>query len=325
MEIINKAKVVLKVCLKNVILENFTRSNGKFFYSIEVTPKEGLKIDFNEFKVLPLFVDITWIKNQNLNFTPIKSSPAFELASKIKSSHVVNSITCYSLTDENLNEILSGSEVIRNFTILRGGKCKEWMKVKMIKYYWITDDVSVSQKFKFANELIAEVRNKTCGKNVTIFAAGNPEGHFESKSLDEDVQNLKRKVESGVDIILTQVNFSADAFIGFVKRCRGGGIDVPIIPGLYIPHNFSELNLILRITKASMEPKAYEKFKALKDNDEEFQKFSLAFMTKMIGDIQATSSEFIRGFHFFTMNNFTMIQKLIETVDVSEAWHAPIN
>lgn len=132
MEIINKLKVVSKVCLKKLILENFTQSNGKFFYSIEVTPKVGLKIDFNEFRLLPLFVDITWIKNHNLTFTPIKSSPAFELASNIESSHVVNSITCYRLTDDNLIEILSDSEMIRNFTILRGGKSSESMKVKMI-------------------------------------------------------------------------------------------------------------------------------------------------------------------------------------------------
>lgn len=322
MEIINKSKVVSKVYLKNVILKNFTQCNGKFFYSIEVTPKEGLKIDFNEFKVLPLFIDITWIDNQNLNFTPIKSSPSFELASKIDSSHVVNSITCNSLTDENLDEILSDSEMIRNFTILRGGKRRESMKVKMIKNFRrIADEVKASQKFKFANELIAEVRKKTdnAGKSVTIFAGGYPEGHLESKSLDEDVQNLKRKVESGVDIILTQVFFSADTFIEFVKRCRESGINVPIIPGLYIPYNFRELKMIFRITEVSMEPQIYEHFEKLKDNHEEFQKFSLTFVTKMVKDIQERSSEFILGFHFYSMNNFAMIQKLIETVDVSEA------
>jgi methylenetetrahydrofolate reductase (NADPH) len=131
---------------------------------------------------------------------------------------------------------------------------------------------------------------------------------------------LKRKVESGVDVILTQVVFSADKFIEFVNRCRKIGIssDIPIIPGLYIPHNFDELNLMLKITKVSMDSTAYEKFRSLKDDCEGFKDFSLSFMTKMIHDIQENSQEFIKGFHFFTLNNFEMVQRLINVIDFKE-------
>lgn len=121
MGIINKSKVIVEASLKRII-GSFSKANGKFFYSIEVTPKDGLKIDFNKFRVLPLFVDITWIGSQNLHFTPMKSAPAFELASEIRSSQVVNSITCYTLSDEKLDEILSISGGVTNYTILRGGE-----------------------------------------------------------------------------------------------------------------------------------------------------------------------------------------------------------
>lgn len=120
-EIVNKPKITSKVSLKFLIAENFTPNNGKFFFSIEVTPKTGLKLDFNEFKTLPLFVDINWIKDDNLK-VPINFSPAFEVAQKIKSSQVVNSFTCYNLTDDQIDEILDKSESIANFTILRGGE-----------------------------------------------------------------------------------------------------------------------------------------------------------------------------------------------------------
>lgn len=89
MKVINKkAKIETNISLKTLIREN--NEPGKFFYSIEVTPKPELELDFNDFDTLPLFVDITWLRDENLK-TPLKNSPAFELARKIKSSQVVNS------------------------------------------------------------------------------------------------------------------------------------------------------------------------------------------------------------------------------------------
>jgi methylenetetrahydrofolate reductase (NADPH) len=132
--------------------------------------------------------------------------------------------------------------------------------------------------------------------------------------------DLKRKVESGVDVILTQVVFSSVKFIEFVKQCRKIGIsnEIPIIPGLYIPHNLDELNLMLKITKVSMDSTVYENFRNLKDDSEGFKDFSLSFMSKMIHDIQGNSQEFIKGFHFFTLNNFEMVQRLINVIDFKE-------
>lgn len=119
---------------------------------------------------------------------------------------------------------------------------------------------------------------------------------------------------------MTQVVFSVAKFVEFVRKCREIEIssEVFIIPGLYIPFNFKELNLVLRITKVAMDPATYKKFEELKDDDEQFKKLSLAFMTNLIRGIQETSSEFIRGFHFFTMNHFEMIQSLVEFIDFSE-------
>ena len=120
-QVVNKLQVAREVPLKKIILDTFTPENGKFFYSIEVSPKEELHIDFNGFKTLPLFVDITWIKDINLT-QPLRKCPAFELARKIKSTHAVNSVTCFKMTRDYLEEILNDSDMIKNLTVLRGGK-----------------------------------------------------------------------------------------------------------------------------------------------------------------------------------------------------------
>lgn len=52
--------------LKKIIVNNFTKENGRFFYSFDLTPKDDLNIDIKELKYKPLFVDITWISDDNL-------------------------------------------------------------------------------------------------------------------------------------------------------------------------------------------------------------------------------------------------------------------
>lgn len=123
------------------------------------------------------------------------------------------------------------------------------------------------------------------------------------------------KVDAGVDVILTQIVFSADKFVEFVTICRQIGIQVPILPGLYIPHNYKELKRIIQITKIQMPEEIYQHFKSRRENDEEFKKFSINWMMTVLKDIKQKSPEFIAGYHFFTMNNLEMIQKCIQLID----------
>lgn len=40
------------------------------------------------------------------------------------------------------------------------------------------------------------------------------------------------QVDAGADFVVTQFFYDTEAYLGYVKRCRGVGIDCPIIPGI---------------------------------------------------------------------------------------------
>jgi len=65
-----------------------------------------------------------------------------------------------------------------------------------------------------------------------VGVAGYPEKHSEAVSLDEDIANLRRKVDAGASYVVTQLSFDNRKILSFIERCRAAGIAVPIIPGI---------------------------------------------------------------------------------------------
>lgn len=164
--------------------------------------------------------------------------------------------------------------------------------------------------------MIKDIRRKTekHKDDITIFGACFPE----TRDIARDMKVLREKIDSGVDVLLTQLIFGSEKFCEFVKTCRNEGITIPIIPGLYIPYNFNELQSVSKITRAEMPPEYYEKFEKYRDDPENFQSLGLSFTSKIIREIQENSSEHIPGYHFFSMNNMTMINKMIEIIKFSD-------
>lgn len=95
------------------------------FFSFEVTPSadgnDDLVTKIEEMENLPLFISISWLRDDNL-MSQISAAPAITLTNRMnKYANIVNSITCYKMTDELLDQILE-CENVRNLLILRGGK-----------------------------------------------------------------------------------------------------------------------------------------------------------------------------------------------------------
>ena len=75
--------------------------------------------------------------------------------------------------------------------------------------------------FKHARDLVEHIRSRY---DFSMAVAGYPEKHPEAASADDDLRNLRAKVDAGGDWVITQLFFDNRRYFEFVERARAAGI-----------------------------------------------------------------------------------------------------
>ena len=102
--------------------------------------------------------------------------------------------------------------------------------------------------FAYANELVDFIRQQLPEMGIAV--GGYPETHQEATSPEDDLRHLKRKVDAGADVIITQLFFDNRDFFDFRERCEKIGIGVPIVPGLLPVTNGGQIQRIASLCGA---------------------------------------------------------------------------
>ena len=153
-----------------------------------------------------------------------------------------------------------------------------------------------SRDFTYASELVTEIKRHG---DFCIGAACYPEGHVECESMERDLNNLKAKVDCGVDFLTTQMFFDNTAFYSFMFRALKKNINVPIIAGIMPMTNSAQIVRSCKLSGATLPTRFRRIADKFGDDPEAMKQAGIAYATEQIIDLIANG---VRGIHLYTMN-----------------------
>ncbi|MCQ2608205.1 MAG: methylenetetrahydrofolate reductase [Bacteroidales bacterium] len=243
-------------------IANIIKNSNKPLFSFEVLPPlkgKGLEGIFGTIDPLlefnPQFINITTHCEQyDKNGKRTRKRPGtVAVAATIKNKYnipVVPHILCGGFTREETEYVLIDLDYlgIENLLVLRGdGRNKENYQPEVGGNRYAVDLLRQINDMNHGKYIDDEQPNSSAATNFHCGVAGYPEKHYSATSLDEDILNLKAKVDAGAQYIVTQMFFDNQKYYDFVEKCRNVGITVPIIPGIKPIGFMSQVDVLPKI------------------------------------------------------------------------------
>jgi len=231
---------------------------------------------------------------------------SLEIAARVKNEfkrEVLAHLTCVNSTQADIEAILDAFQErnIENVLALRGDP-PEGQAV-------FTPAVG---GFRYASDLVSFVKRRD---SFAIGVAGYPEGHPEAPSWEEDLRNLKRKVDAGADFIITQLFFRNEDFFHFRDKAYALGIRVPIVPGIWPILNYRQIKRIVALCGATIPSRLGDKLEKLKDKCEEIEKYGIEYAVRQADELLAAE---VAGLHIYSMNRSHPARRIVMNLSLSE-------
>jgi methylenetetrahydrofolate reductase (NADPH) len=265
---------------------------GKFGLSFELFPPKtppGVANLFQHVARLvefgPSFITCTYGAGGSTQETTL------EIVSRVRREFklpVATHLTCVGRTVAQLRDYLRAAREsdIENVVALRGDPPRG-----------VTEFRPVEGGLRHANELVSLIRGEFSELGIAV--AGYPETHQEAPSPEADLANLKRKVDCGADVVITQLFYDNDDFFRFRDRCRSAGIGVPIVPGLLPVTNFAQIQRITSLCGATLPEEFVGRLEAAGDDADAQFATGVEFARRQT---QGLIDAGVPGIHFYVLN-----------------------
>ena len=224
-------------------------------------------------------------------------SGTIEMASHIKNnlgSEVLAHLTCVGSKKTEIDSFLEEAKKhnIKNIMALRGDIPQG-------------EDESIYERgdYRYASDLVRGIRG--AHKDISIGAAFYPETHY------EDLVHLKKKVDEGVDFLISQVCFDNRMFVDFREKAEKLDIKVPLVAGIMPITNAAQIKRIVQLCKSSI-PSGLEKIlDKYGSNPESMKKAGIIYATEQIIELLSYG---IRGIHLYTMNKTDTTEEIMNNI-----------
>ncbi len=285
---------------------DYFKNNAAPVISLELYPpktERGLQTLKNQvipnlIKLNPTYITVTYGAGGSTQ------GQTLEIASAIKNDHSLEAachLTCVGASRSDIDAIVRriAEAGIRNIVALRG-------------------DVPQRQKtfaahedgFAHANELVSHIREtEDTSTPFGLAVAGYPEKHQEAETLDIDIENLKKKVDAGADIIITQLFYNTYAFLAYRDKVTAVGINIPIIPGLMPIQSSNQIQRIASMCGAHLPNDLLEQLEDAGEDDDAVTRIGTEHCIIQSRELLDAG---VPGIHYYVLNRSSQIRRIVK-------------
>lgn len=204
-------------------------------------------------------------------------------------------LTCVQSSREHVKQVLYDMKAagMENVLALRGDLPREG---------------ECQKDFAYACELVEFIHTQG---DFCVGAACYPEGHPECASRRQDMDNLKRKVDAGVDFLTTQMFFDNGTLYNFLYRALRAGVDVPVCAGIMPITTAKQVERAVKLSGSIMPPRFAAIADRFGDDPAAMTQAGIAYATEQIIDLVANG---ITNIHLYTMNKPWVTRAIIDNL-----------
>lgn len=247
-------------------------------------------------KLSPDFISVTYGAGGS------RAGKTVEIASYVQNTLGIDAVahmTCVGSRKENLLQVAARlKEHNINYCLaLRGDRPKD-----------MSDEQFDARDFAHANDMMAFLKENT---NLHMAGACYPEKHFESFSMESDLNNMKRKQDAGAEFFISQLFFDNDYFYSFLEKAEKKGITAPVCAGIMPITSAKQIGTTITLSGSSI-PKALSNLIATYgDNKDEMRKAGIDYAIRQIRDLQENG---VGDIHIYAMNKPKMTEEIVSAI-----------
>lgn len=264
------------------------KKDGEFEKAFEVLNALG--------ELSPDFISVTYGAGGS------RAGSTIELASYIQNTLGIDAMahmTCVGSKKENLLamwEKLNANNV--NYVLaLRGDRPSD-----------MSDEQYAARDFAHANDMIAFLRENT---QLHMAGACYPEKHFESFSMESDLNHLIKKQDAGAEFFISQMFFDNDYYYSFLDKADRKGISIPICAGIMPITTAKQLGTTISLSGSSIPKALSDLIATYGDSKEDMRKAGIDYAIRQIRDLQENG---VNNIHLYTMNKTKTAREIIEGI-----------
>ena len=213
---------------------------------------------------------------------------------------VASHLTCVGSTADELRSYLRDAQQrgIEHIVALRGDPPKGQTQFQ-----------AVAGGLRYASELVSLIRSEFPEFGVAV--AGYPETHIEALSPAADLENLKRKIDAGGDIVITQLFYINEDFFRFREDCDRLGIRAAIVPGILPVTNLAQIRRITSLCGAKLPAEFVANLERQEGRPEDQFEVGVEFATRQTQELIDAG---VPGLHFYVLNKSHATARVLRTV-----------